>query len=226
MNAFWEPLILSVKLASIATLLLFMIGSFWVYVLSMYSFVGKSLLKALVSVPLVLPPTVLGYYLLISFHKEALVGSFFDQLFNVQLAFSFEGLVIASLIFSLPFMVNPMLSAIENLPVSFKESAFTLGKSKINTFLKVMIPNIKPAIVAACVMSFAHTIGEFGVILMIGGNIPGETRVASVAIYNEVEALNYNTADSYSLILLFFSILVLTLVYIFNNKKISSAKVI
>ncbi len=140
------------------------------------------------------------------------------MLFDIQLAFSFEGILLGSIVFSLPFMVNPIVSALESLPSSLKEASYTLGKSGFTTYTKVLLPNIKQAIITAIIMTFAHTIGEFGVILMIGGNIPGETRVASLAIYHELEALNYDVADSYSLILLIFSLSVLLIVYFFQKK--------
>jgi len=168
--------------------------------------------------PLVLPPSVLGYYLLISFQQDAFLGKWFGVLFDIQLAFSFEGILLGSIVFSLPFMINPVVSALETLPSSLKEASFTLGKSGFTTYTKVLLPNIKPAILTAIIMTFAHTIGEFGVILMIGGNIPSETRVASLAIYHELEALNYDIADSYSLILLSFSLSVLLIVYFFQKK--------
>ncbi len=213
------PFWLSLKLAFITTLILFFLGILLVYFV--YFFGGKlrPLLKAVVSLPLVLPPTVLGYYLLVFFQPEGWVGQLSEQLFGLRLVFSFPGLVIASVIFSLPFMVNPVLSAIENLPAYYREAAFTLGKSRWVTLTKVMLPNVKSSVVVGLVMTFAHTIGEFGVILMIGGNIPGETRVASIAIYDEVETLNYAGANFYAAILMVFSVLVLAGVYFYQGKK-------
>jgi molybdate transport system permease protein len=164
----------------------------------------------------VLPPTVLGYYLLIAFQPDNILGKLLG---GRSLAFSFTGLVIGSVIFSLPFMMNPIFSALENLPNNLKDAAFTLGKSKRTTFYKVIIPNIKPSIWIGAVMSFAHTIGEFGVVLMIGGNIPGRTRVASIAIYNEVDKMNYNAANFYAAILLLFSLVVLFGLYSYQQQK-------
>jgi len=213
------PFWLSLKLAFITTLILFFLGIFLVYIIYFLGGKLRPLLKAVVSLPLVLPPTVLGYYLLIFFQPEGWVGQVSEQLFGLRLVFSFPGLVIASVIFSLPFMVNPVLSAIENSPAYYREAAFTLGKSRWITLTKVMLPNVKSSVVVGLVMTFAHTIGEFGVILMIGGNIPGETRVASIAIYDEVETLNYAGANFYATILLVFSMLVLAGVYFYQGKK-------
>lgn len=173
--------------------------------------------EVLVWMPLVLPPSVLGFYLLITFSPKNALGAFLLEYFNIKLVFSFEGLVLASVIFSLPFMCNPIKSAFLSLPSSLKEASFTLGKSRIYTLFFVLLPNIKPAILLGCVTSFAHTIGEFGVVMMMGGNIPGETRVASIAIYNEVESLNYPLAHQYAFTL--FAICFVLLLAIFYLNK-------
>lgn len=214
-----EPFLLSFKLAFVTTLLLFALSIPLIYLVYFYSGRWSPVLKAVVSLPLVLPPTVLGYYLLILMRPNAWIGRISDQLFDLRLVFSFPGLVIGSLIFSLPFMVNPILSALENLPHTYRETAYTLGKSHWNTLRHVLLPNIRPSILVGLVMTFAHTIGEFGVILMIGGNIPGETRVASIAIYNEVEMLHYDNANKYALALLLFSFAVLLVVYLYQNRR-------
>ena len=151
--------------------------------------------------PLVLPPTVIGFYLLIVFSPKYFLGHFLESIFGVRVVFSFTGLVIGSVLFSLPFMVNPIKAGLQNFPCALMEASYCLGKSPWETLRRVILPNIKPALLTGIVMAFAHTIGEFGVVLMIGGNIPGETRLASIAIYNEVEALNYDTAGLYALIL-------------------------
>lgn len=213
------PFWLSLKLAFITTMILFFLGILLVYFVYFFGGALRPLLKAVVSLPLVLPPTVLGYYLLVFFRPDGWVGQLSEQLFGLRVVFSFPGLVVASVIFSLPFMVNPVLSAIENLPAYYREAAFTLGKSRWVTLTKVMLPNVKSSVVVGLVMTFAHTIGEFGVILMIGGNIPGETRVASIAIYDEVETLNYAGANFYAAILLVFSVVVLAGVYLYQGRK-------
>jgi molybdate transport system permease protein len=167
--------------------------------------------------PLVLPPTVLGFYLLIAFSPSNGFGNWLDEVFGLRLIFSFEGLVVGSIIYSLPFMVHPIQSGLSNLPSSLKEAAYVLGKNRVTTLFQVLLPNIKPSLLTGIVLSFAHTIGEFGVVLMIGGNIPGETKVASIVIYDEVEALNYASAGSYSIILFSLTFVILLFVYIVNS---------
>lgn len=216
MNSFWPPLVLSLQLASVTAVLLLLLGIFISFGIYFYTKKSTVLFKSLISLPLVLTPTVLGYYLLIAFQPTNLFGR---TLGGQSLAFTFTGLIIGSVIYSLPFMMNPVFSALENLPDNLKDAAFTLGKSKCTTFYKVIIPNIKPAILIGAIMSFAHTIGEFGVVLMIGGNIPGKTRVASIAIYNEVEKMNYATSNSYALILLIFSLAILLGLYTYQQQK-------
>lgn len=209
MDSFWHPFILSLELATVTTIILLAVSIPLCCYIFFYNSGITPLLKSLINLPLVLPPTVLGFYLLIALSEP-------------HLTFSFTGLVAGSIIYSLPFMMNPILSGLESLPRNFQDAAFTLGKSKVTTFYKVMIPNIKPSILIGIVMSFAHTIGEFGMILMIGGNIPGETRVASIAIYNEVESMNYAAANSYSVILLIFSLLALLAVHSYQyHRKIN-----
>ena len=215
----WTPFLLSLKLAVLTTVILWLIGVWLVYLVHFHSGRWRPLFQSIVSLPLVLPPTVLGYYLLVAFRPEGWLGKYTETFFGLRLAFSFEGLVLGSVIFSLPFMVNPILSAMENLPAAYQEAAYTMGKSKKTTYWRVLLPNIKSSILVGIVMAFAHTIGEFGVILMIGGSIPDQTRVASIAIYHEVEALNYRTANQYAAILLGFSLLLLLLVYAYQGRK-------
>ena len=217
----WESLWLTLKLALITTLLLFVIGTPLAYWLSATKNKTKPVWETLVSMPLILPPTVLGFYLLIAFGQSSFLGKFLDDFFGLQLVFSFSGLVLASVIYSLPFMVHPIQSGFSSLPIHLKEAAYSLGKSKTTTFFKIMLPNIKPALLTGIVLSFAHTIGEFGVVLMIGGNLPGETRVASIAIYDEVEALNYSNANTLSFILFVLSFSILLCVYLINSKSLN-----
>ncbi|MEP2024963.1 MAG: molybdate ABC transporter permease subunit [Reichenbachiella sp.] len=212
MEDFLTPLWLSCKLAFITTFSLFIIAVPIVYGLSMKKFFAQSIVKVIIALPLILPPSVLGFYLLIALQPNSYLGSFWNMVFDARLAFSFEGILIGSIIFSLPFMVNPILSAIENLPHHLSEASYSLGKTKWQTFHKVLLPNIRPSIISAAILTFAHTIGEFGVILMIGGNIPGETRVASIAIFHELESMNYDMANQYAAVLLVFSFVVLLLV--------------
>lgn len=213
----WGPLILTFQLAAITTVILFVISVPFAHWLAHTQSRVKPIIESLVSMPLVLPPTVIGFYLLITLSPSSPVGGFLNEWFGLQLVFSFPGLVFASVIYSLPFMVHPIQSGFSNLSPSLSEAAFVLGKSKVMTLFKVLLPNIKPSLLTGLVLSFAHTIGEFGVVLMIGGNIPGETRVASIAIYDEVEALNYPEANFYSLILFAIAFGVLLTVYLING---------
>lgn len=213
----WAPLILTFKLALITTFLLFVISIPLAYWMAFTKSKFKPVIETLVSMPLVLPPTVIGFYLLIAFSPANAFGNWLNEWLGLRLVFSFEGLLLASVIYSLPFMVHPIQSGFANLPRSLKEMSAILGKSRTTTIVKVLLPNIKPSLLTGIVLAFAHTIGEFGVVLMIGGNIPGKTKVASIAIYDEVEALNYGAANTYSLILFALTFCILLLVYLFNN---------
>jgi molybdate transport system permease protein len=213
----FEPLILPFKLSLITTLLLLVISIPLAYWLAHSKKRIKTIVETLVSMPLVLPPTVLGFYLLLAFSPSNSFGNWLSESLGLQLIFSFEGLVLASVIYSLPFMVHPIQSGFAGLSPSLREAAYVLGKSKWNTLFKVLLPNMKSSILTGVVLAFAHTIGEFGVVLMIGGNIPGKTKVASIAIYDEVEALNYGAANQYSIILFAITFLILLLVYLTNG---------
>ncbi len=214
----WQPLWLTFKLAAVTTLILCLIGIPFAWWLATTRFRYKPVLEALVSMPLVLPPSVLGFYLLIAFSPQHWFGKLIESFGGMRLAFSFEGLVLASVIFSFPFLVQPVQSGFQQLPASLTEAAYTLGKSRWQTFVRVLLPNIKPSLLVGIVLAFAHTIGEFGVVLMIGGNLPGETRVASLAIYDEVESLNYDAANFYALVLLAVCFATLLAVYVFNRR--------
>ena len=214
---FWEPLILTFRLATITTLLLLVVSLPLAYWLAFSKARSKPVFETLVSMPLVLPPTVLGFYLLVAFSPSNSLGNWLDEWLGLRLVFSFEGLVLASMIYSLPFMVQPIQSGFANLSPSLKEAAYVLGKSRRTTFFKVLLPNIKSSLLTGIILAFAHTIGEFGVVLMIGGNMPGRTKVASIAIYDEVEALNYGLANAYSLILFAITFAILLVVYLVNG---------
>jgi molybdate transport system permease protein len=213
----WSPVILSFYLAFITTLILLVVGIPLAWWLSFTRSHLKPVIEALVSMPLVLPPTVLGFYLLIVFSPSSLIGKFLNDTFGLQLVFSFEGLIIGSIIYSLPFMVHPVQSGLNNLPPSMSEASLIHGKSGFTTLMKVLLPNIKPALITGMVLAFAHTVGEFGVVLMIGGNIPGKTKVASIAIYDQVESLNYGLANRYSMILFLITFFILLAVYLVNG---------
>ncbi len=218
MNIDLQPLLLSFQLAAVTTLILLVLGIPLAYRLAFMRSRSKPVFEALVSMPLVLPPTVLGFYLLLAFSPQHAFGLWLEQWLNIRLVFSFPGLVIGSVIFSLPFMVQPVQSALQSLPRSLIEASRTLGKSDLETLMRVLLPNIKPALLAGTVLSFAHTVGEFGVVLMLGGNIPGVTKVASIAIYDEVESLNYAAAHFYSMVLAGVTFAILLAVYIVNRK--------
>jgi len=213
----WSPLILTFKLAFITTILLLVVAIPLSYWLAYTKSKVKPVIETLVSMPLVLPPTVLGFYMLIAFSPSNAFGNWLDEWLGLRLVFSFEGLVLASIIYSLPFMVHPLQSGFSNLSISLKEASYVLGKSKLTTLFKVLLPNLKTSLLTGIVLSFAHTIGEFGVVLMIGGNISGKTKVASIAIYDEVESLNYDAANTYSLILFAITFVILLMVYLVNG---------
>jgi molybdate transport system permease protein len=210
----WQPIWMSFRLALVTTVILLLISIPFAYWMAYSRTRWKIVVEAIVSLPMVLPPTVLGFYLLLAFSPAGAFGHFLDRTFDIRLVFTFPGLVIASVVYSLPFMVNPILSGFKSLSPALKEASFTLGKSAPATLIKVLLPNIRPALLTGVVLSFAHTIGEFGVVLMIGGNIPGQTRVASLAIFDEVESLHYAEANRYALILLAFSFCILLFVYL------------
>ncbi len=220
----WQPLFLTFKLALVTTALLLIIAVPLSYWLAYSKSKVKPIIETLVSMPLVLPPTVLGFYLLIAFSPSSTVGNWLNDYLDLQLIFSFQGLVFASIIYSLPFMVQPLQSGFTNISTSIIEASYVLGKTKTETLFKVLLPNMKSSILTGLVLAFAHTIGEFGVVLMIGGNIPGETKVASIAIYDEVEALNYTMANTYSIILFAITFSILLLVYIVNGGYIKQFK--
>ncbi|MCX6246694.1 MAG: molybdate ABC transporter permease subunit [Bacteroidetes bacterium] len=217
-DLFFQTVWISIKLASLTTIVLFFAGIPVAYFLTYSSFRLKVVLQAFVSMPLVLPPSVLGFYLLIAFSPNYWFGGFLDHYLSIRLAFSFAGILIGSIIFNLPFMVNSIQTGFSNLPVSLKDASYTLGKSRLTTIFRVLLPNIKPALLTGVCLTFAHTIGEFGVILMIGGNIPGKTRVASLAVYDEVQALNFDMANKYAIFLFLFSFGVLLFIYSVNRE--------
>ena len=216
---FIDTLLLTGKLAGWTTAILFVIGFPIAYLLAYRRFPLKSFAEALISMPMVLPPTVLGFYMLMAYSPQGGLGSFLQRMFDVRLAFSFGGVLIASVIFSMPFMIQPLQNGLTAIPKSLREASYTLGKSEFTTFIRVLIPNMIPSIITAVAMTFAHCIGEFGVIIMVGGNIPGETRVASIAIYDEVQAMNYQTANQYSLVLFGISLVILTVIFSINKRK-------
>lgn len=217
-SEFVQTLWLTFKLAASTTVILLLIGLPFAWWLAYTKTRIKPLIEALVSMPMVLPPSVIGYYMLVVYSPHNWFGDWLGRVLDVRLAFTFEGVLIASVIFSLPFMVQPLHNGLRSLPNTLREASYMLGKSKATTFFRVLLPNIKPSVITAIALTFAHTIGEFGIVLMVGGNMPGETRVASIVIYDEVQALNFETANSYALILFLISLVLLTIIYSVNKK--------
>ncbi|MDJ0749138.1 MAG: molybdate ABC transporter permease subunit [Woeseiaceae bacterium] len=217
MNLF-DPLWLSAKLAFVTTLILIVIGTPIAWWLSQTPSRWKPIVQAVVAMPIVLPPTVLGFYLLILLGPGGAVGSWWVSLTGSALTFSFAGLVIASCIYSLPFAVQPMQNAFAALPRTLLERAWTLGATRVDAFFSIVVPLSVRGFVSAMVLAFAHTLGEFGVVLMVGGNIPGETRVVSISIYDHVESLNYAAAHRMSVVLLAFAFVVLMAMFLVDRR--------
>jgi molybdate transport system permease protein len=218
-NIEFEPFIISFKLAGITTIILFFISLPLAWYLSQTKSKIKPFLEAITALPLVLPPSVLGFYILWSLSYNSPIGAFFEEYLGVKLVFNFYGLVIASCFYSLPFMVQPLQSGLESINKNMLEASYISGKGKLETLFKIALPNMKPALLTAIIVTFAHTVGEFGVVLMVGGSIPGETKVASVAIYELVEIMDYTNAHIYSALMIILSFLTLLAVYIFNGKQ-------
>jgi molybdate transport system permease protein len=216
MNA--EPLLLSLRLAAMVSLLLLVIGMPLAYWLAFSKWRGKFLLEAVVALPLVLPPTVLGFYALVALGPHGFLGRMSQALFGHTLAFTFGGLVIASIFYSLPFAVQPLVAAFESLDRRLLDASAVLGAGRARTFVRVIVPLAWPGLLTAVVLSFAHTLGEFGVVLMVGGNLPGITRTVSIDIYDRVQALDYAGAQGMSLVLLAISFAILCVVYGLNRR--------
>jgi len=212
-------ILLTLKLASLVTLILLVIATPLAWWLARTSFRWKGAISALVALPIVLPPSVLGFYLLLAMGPEGFVGKLTSALGLGLLPFTFPGLVVASVFYSLPFVVQPIQNAFEAIGERPLEAAATLRASPLDCFFTVALPLAKPGLFTGVVMGFAHTVGEFGVVLMIGGNIPGVSRVISVQIYDHVEALEYAAAHKLSGLMLLFSFLVLFILYTLNAKK-------
>ena len=214
LTALW----VTIKLASVSTLVLLIIGTPIAWWLSRSQWRFKFIIEAIIALPLILPPTVLGFYLLISLGPNGPIGGLVNALGGPPLAFSFTGLVIGSVFYSMPFVVQPLQNAFASIGNRPLEVAATLRASPLDRFLTIAVPMAKPGFITASVLGFAHTLGEFGVVLMIGGNIPGSTQVASIAIYDHVEALEYGQAHWLAGSLLLFSFLLLMIVYGANRR--------
>lgn len=216
------PLLLSIKRALITTVLLFIVCVPAGYLTARARPLVKVLIKTLANLPFVLPPAVVGFYLLVAFAPASPLGRLLDSLLHVRLVFTFAGLVVGSLFISLPMMMNPLVAGFENLPPSLEEASLTLGKSRLRTLFSVLLPSIKPSLLTGLAMTFAYTMGEFGVVMMIGGKIPGVTLLASAAIHDEVETLNYGAAHLLAAILLTISFLVLSSLFVINIRHTSA----
>ncbi|MDA7441192.1 molybdate ABC transporter permease subunit [Candidatus Pseudothioglobus singularis] len=213
----FSAIIVTIKLAIISTSILILIGTPIAWWLSQTKFKFKAVFEAIIALPLILPPTVLGFYLLITFGSNGPIGKLLESLGGSSIAFTFTGLVIGSVIYSMPFVVQPLQNSFSSVGRKPLEVAATLGASKIDRFFSVAVPLSRSGFITAAVLGFAHTVGEFGVVLMIGGNIPGETGVVSIAIYDHVEAMEYGQAHWLAGGLLATSFLMLLFVYIINR---------
>jgi molybdate transport system permease protein len=209
----WQAIGLSLRLSACTTLVLLALGLPLAYWLARTRWRGKFLLEAVVALPIVLPPTVLGFYVLMAVGPLSPIGQYYQSLFGRGLPFTFEGLLIASVLYSLPFAVQPFTSAFATVDPRMMEASWCLGASRLATFFRIVLPLAWPGVLTGMVLSFAHTMGEFGVVLMIGGNIPGVTRTVAISIYDEVQALNYAAANQTALAMLLFSFAVLAATY-------------
>ncbi|HBL29228.1 MAG TPA: molybdate ABC transporter permease subunit [Acidobacteria bacterium] len=218
----WVAIMLSVRLAAWTSLVLFLVGVPVAYWLAVSPWRFKFLVEAVVALPLVLPPTVLGFYILLAVSPQSPLGALYLDATGRTLPFSFQGLLLASVLYSFPFAVQPFAAAFQAVDRRLVEASWSLGVSRPRTFFRVTLPLARPGILAGIVLSFAHTLGEFGVVLMVGGNLPGVTRTVSVSIYDEVQALNYAAAGQTSLLLLGLSLVVLAFTYGLQRRTRSS----
>ena len=215
----WLAILLTLKLSSLVCVFLLLIGTPIAYWVTFSTWRWKFLVESVVALPIVLPPTVLGFYILVAIGSQSPIGRAWAAWSGHGLAFTFEGLVIASILYSLPFAVQPMAVAFSQVDHQLVEASSVLGASRLRTFIRVILPLSINGVITGAVLSFAHTMGEFGVVLMVGGNIPGVTRTVSIAIYDQVQSLDYAAANKTALLLLLFSFVVLSLVYGLNRKS-------
>jgi molybdate transport system permease protein len=214
----WQAVLTTLELASVTSIILVIIALPVGYWVAFSKWRWKFLVEAIVALPLVLPPTVLGFYVLLATGPQSVLGRFYESLAGHGLPFTFQGLVFASVLYSLPFAVQPMASAFGSVDRKYIEASWMLGVSNLETFFRVIIPQSWAGVTTGMVLSFAHTLGEFGVVLMVGGNIPGVTRTLSIDIYDQVQALNYSSAGLTSAVLLVSSFVILSIVYALNRK--------
>jgi molybdate transport system permease protein len=215
----WTALWLTFKLAVCTTTILFGVGLPLAYWLSMTCWRGRFLVESIVAMPLVLPPTVLGFYILLWTGPETRLGQIYEGITGAQLPFSFAGILLGSVLFNLPFTVRPFTSAFDRMDRRLIEAAWCLGENRWQTFWRVTFPLCWPGILTGMILTFAHSLGEFGVVLMVGGNIPGVTRTLSIAIYDDVQALDYTTAGQTALLLVIFSLATLSLTHLLGRRS-------
>jgi len=214
----WNALWLSLRLSSMTVILLLPVGIYFGRLLAYREFVGKGLVEAIIALPLVLPPTVFGYYLLVAFGSASPLGQIWQHFFGHPLVFSFEGLLLASIVFNLPFAIQPMQRGFESIAVEIRDAASCCGMSPWRVLTKIELPLAWPGILTAMVLSFAHTLGEFGIVLMVGGSIPGETRTIAISIYDRVQAFDNTAAVQMSAFLLGLSLIVIALVFTLSHR--------
>ncbi len=205
----WEALWLSIKLSSVTVLILIPFAILLSRYLAYHHFTGKSWVEALIMVPLVLPPTVIGYYLLVGLGSQSWLGQLLEELLGHQLVFHFSGLVVASILVNIPFAVQPIQRAFEAVPEDVRDAAACCGMSRMKVLFKIELPMVWPGVLTALVLCFSHVLGEFGVVLMMGGNIAGETKTIAISIYDSVQAFDFASAGQMSLVLLIFAVTVL-----------------
>jgi molybdate transport system permease protein len=222
MSIDWQAFWLTIELAVLVSALLLCIGLPLAYWIAFSRWRWKFFVEAAVALPIVLPPTVLGFYLLVALGSQSPLGRWWQSLTGHPLAFSFAGLVIGSIIYSLPFAVQPFAASFSSIDRKLLAASATLGVSPLRSFIRVIIPLSRAGIVTGAALAFAHTMGEFGVVLMIGGNIPGVTRTVSISIYDQTQASNYAAANAMALLLLIFSFVVLMIVYGLNRRTLNS----
>ncbi len=214
----WQALALTLRLSAITSAALLGIGLPLAYWLAYSRWRAKFVMEALIALPLVLPPTVLGFYVLVAFGTASPLGRLYQSWTGHTLAFTFEGLVVGSILYSLPFAVQPIISSFSAVDPRLVQASRTLGVSRLGTFRRVILPLASTGVITGIALSFAHTFGEFGVVLMVGGDIPGLTRTISIDVYDQVQAMNYSTANRTSLFLLAVSFLILSAVYGWNRR--------
>ncbi|MFQ5659151.1 MAG: molybdate ABC transporter permease subunit [Gammaproteobacteria bacterium] len=214
----WQALNLSLLLGFWTAILLIPAAVLASRILAWRRFFGRNFVQALVALPLLLPPTVLGFYLLTTFGNQSLLGRGYEALNGEPLMFSFQGLLLASIIFNIPFAIQPVQHAFESISITIREAAWCSGLSNWQTFWKIELPLAWPGILSAIILTVAHTLGEFGVVLMVGGNIPGETRTIAIAIYDRVQAFDNHNAGVMSALLLAISFVAITIIYTLNDR--------